>query len=47
MSETRRRIETGTDDLLCHVEDRVAVLTLNRPAKKNAMGDDQGHCHRY
>ncbi len=36
MSE-RRIIETGTDDLLAHVEDRVAVLTMNRPARRNAL----------
>lgn len=32
-------IETGTDELLCHIEDRVAVITLNKPHKKNALGD--------
>ena len=26
----RRTLETGTEDLLAHVEDRVAVLTMNR-----------------
>lgn len=30
-------IETGTDDLLCRVEDRVAVLTFNRPDRRNAL----------
>ena len=33
----RETIETGTDDLLAHVEDGVAVLTLNRPARRNAL----------
>ena len=33
----RRKLETGTDDLLAHVEDRVAVLTMNRPARRNAL----------
>jgi len=33
----RRVIETGTDDLLAHVEDRVAVLTMNRPERRNAL----------
>ena len=37
MSETRRVVETGTEDLLCHVEDRVAVLTLHRPDARNAL----------
>jgi len=35
----RRTIETGTEDLLAHVEDRVAVLTMNRPARRNALSD--------
>lgn len=30
-------IETGTDDLLARVEDRVAVLTFNRPDRRNAL----------
>lgn len=33
----RRVLETGTDDLLAHVEDRVAVLTMNRPERRNAL----------
>lgn len=32
-------IDTGTDELLCHIQDRVAVITLNKPHKKNALGD--------
>ena len=32
-------IETGTEELLCRLEDRVAVITLNRPNKKNALSD--------
>tara|TARA_B110000503_G_scaffold59596_1_gene94984 strand:- start:5861 stop:6685 length:825 start_codon:yes stop_codon:yes gene_type:complete len=32
-------VETGTNELLCHIEDRVATLTLNKPNKKNALGD--------
>jgi 2-(1,2-epoxy-1,2-dihydrophenyl)acetyl-CoA isomerase len=36
MSE-RRVIETGTEDLLAHVEDRVAVITMNRPERRNAL----------
>jgi 2-(1,2-epoxy-1,2-dihydrophenyl)acetyl-CoA isomerase len=30
-------IDTGTDDLLARVEDGVAVLTLNRPDRRNAL----------
>ena len=32
-------IDTGTDELLCHIERRVGVITLNKPHKKNALGD--------
>lgn len=30
-------IDTGTEDLLARVEDGVAVLTMNRPARRNAL----------
>src|ERR687889_106976 len=30
-------IDTGTGDLLARVEDGVAVLTMNRPARRNAL----------
>jgi 2-(1,2-epoxy-1,2-dihydrophenyl)acetyl-CoA isomerase len=33
----RRTLETGTEDLLAYVEDRVGVLTMNRPARRNAL----------
>ena len=33
-------IETGTEELLCRLEDRVAIITLNRPKKKNALSDN-------
>ncbi len=32
-----RTINTGTDELLCRVEERVAVVTLNRPESRNAL----------
>lgn len=32
-----REIDTGTDDLLARVEHGVAVLTLNRPERRNAL----------
>ena len=35
-----RAIETGTDDLLCDVRERVATVTLNRPEAKNALTMD-------
>jgi len=34
-----RDVETGTDQLLCRVQDQVATLTFNRPDKRNALGD--------
>ncbi len=32
-------IETGTDHLLARIEDGVAVLTMNRPDRRNALSD--------
>jgi len=32
-------VDTGTDELLCRIQDRVGVITLNKPHKKNALGD--------
>jgi 2-(1,2-epoxy-1,2-dihydrophenyl)acetyl-CoA isomerase len=34
-----RRIDTGTEDLLAEVDDGVAVLTMNRPERRNAMSE--------
>jgi enoyl-CoA hydratase/carnithine racemase len=34
-----RRIDTGTDELLCELRDRVAVINLNRPQARNALSD--------
>jgi len=36
---TETRIDTGTDELLCVVRDRVAIITLNRPEVRNALSD--------
>ena len=36
---SRVDIDTGTEQLLCHVEDGVAVITLNRPEARNALSD--------
>ena len=33
----RRELTTGTEDLLAYVEDRVAVITMNRPSRRNAL----------
>ena len=32
-----REVDTGTGQLRCHVEDRVGVVTLNRPEARNAL----------
>ena len=32
-----RAVDTGTEALLCRVEARVGVLTLNRPEARNAL----------
>ncbi len=37
---SRITLDTGTDELLGHVEDHVAVLTLNRPEARNALSDN-------
>ena len=34
-----RHIDTGTDELLCEVRERVALITLNRPLARNALSD--------
>ena len=31
------KLETGTDELLCEVTNRVATVTLNRPQKRNSL----------
>ena len=33
------KIDTGTDELLCVIRDRVAVITLNRPQARNSLSD--------
>lgn len=32
-------IDTGTNELLCEIDRRVATITLNRPEKRNALSD--------
>src|SRR3954465_14281728 len=39
MTTTETRLDTGTDELLCAIRDRVAVITLNRPEVRNALSD--------
>ena len=33
------KIDTGTNELLCSLDDRVATVTLNKPDRRNALGD--------
>ncbi|KRR13737.1 enoyl-CoA hydratase [Bradyrhizobium jicamae] len=33
------KIDTGTEELLCVIRDRVAIITLNRPEARNAFSD--------
>ena len=35
-----RKIDTGTDDLLARVESQVAILTMNRPKRRNALSGE-------
>ena len=37
---TETTIDTGTNELLCVIRDRVAVITLNRPEARNALSDN-------
>lgn len=39
MTQDTLAIDTGTDQLLCEIRHRVAVITLNRPQARNAMSD--------
>jgi enoyl-CoA hydratase/carnithine racemase len=36
---TETTIDTGTDELLCVIRDRVAIITLNRPQARNSLSD--------
>jgi hypothetical protein len=33
-------IDTGTEELLCEIQERVATVTLNRPHKKNSLSNE-------
>ena len=39
MTDGSISIDTGTDELLCVIRDRVAVITLNRPGARNSLSD--------
>src|SRR5262245_18088405 len=38
-AQAARQIDTGTQELLCSVEDRVATITFNRPEARNSLSD--------
>src|SRR3982074_3723595 len=40
MTTTETLIDTGTNELLCVIRDRVAIITLNRPEVRNPLSDD-------
>ncbi len=33
------KLNTGTDQLICEIREKIALVTLNRPEKRNALGD--------
>src|SRR3981081_84486 len=39
MTTTEITIDTGTNELLCAIRDRVAIITLHRPEVRNALSD--------
>ena len=39
MTDGSISVDTGTDELLCAIRDRVAVMTLNRPQARNSLSD--------
>jgi enoyl-CoA hydratase/carnithine racemase len=39
MNEESIELDTGTNELLCSVRDRVATITLNRPEARNSLSD--------
>jgi enoyl-CoA hydratase/carnithine racemase len=40
MTDGSISIDTGTNELLCSVRDRVAIITLNRPEARNSLSDN-------
>ena len=34
-----RELDTGTTDLLAHIDGHVGVITFNRPERRNALSD--------
>jgi enoyl-CoA hydratase/carnithine racemase len=40
MHPSALKLETGTDELLAEIRDRVATITLNRPAARNSLSNE-------
>ena len=40
MNRAETTIDTGTNELLCAIRERVAIITLNRPEVRNALSDN-------
>ncbi len=47
MSADVRLIDTGTEELLAEVRERVGVITLNRPERRNALSDNLSPALRH
>jgi enoyl-CoA hydratase/carnithine racemase len=39
MTTNEITVDTGTNELLCAIRDRVAIITLNRPEARNSLSD--------
>jgi 2-(1,2-epoxy-1,2-dihydrophenyl)acetyl-CoA isomerase len=39
MTDGSISVDTGTDELLCEIRNRVALITLNRPEARNSLSD--------
>lgn len=40
MNGNTRIVDTGTDELLCEITQRVAIITLNRPQARNSLSNE-------
>ena len=34
------KLNTGTDQLLCEIREKIALVTFNQPEKRNALGEE-------
>jgi enoyl-CoA hydratase/carnithine racemase len=40
-------LDTGSEDLLAEVDEGVAVITMNRPSRRNAFSDSMSELIRW